>query len=452
MSLSGSTNEEKIWNYLLKKIGNACGAAGLMGNLYAESALQPNNLENLCEQRLKAAGKSYCTDERYTAAVDNGTISRVKFLNPLPGKVYGYGLAQWTSTGRKAGLYDLAKKKGVSIADLEMQLDYLMQELSTSYKAVFSVLKTASSVRLASDEVLKKFECPANTGESVCKARASYGQKYYDKYHKEVKKSLSYSRNVIVKQAKSWIGCKESDGTHKQIIDVYNAHTPLARGYSVKYTDAWCATFVSAVSIKCGYTAIIPTECGCDEMIKLFQQLGEWQEDDSYTPAAGDVIFYDWQDSGSGDNTGGADHVGIVEKVSGSTITVIEGNYSDSVKRRTMKVNGKYIRGYGVPKYTSSGSTSGSGSSVAVKTVTAADAAQSLQKSLAGTYQVTASSLNVRTGAGTGKEILVTIPEGTKVQNYGYYTAVSGVKWLYVQFTYKNVKYTGFCSSEWLKK
>lgn len=119
----------------------------------------------------------------------------------------------------------------------------------------------------------------------------------------------------------------------------------------MKYTDAWCAAFVSACSIATGMTDIIPTECGCGQMITLFKNLGEWNEDDSRTPNPGDIIFYDWQDSGSGDNTGWPDHVGIVEKVSGTTITVIEGNYSDSVKKRTIKVNGKYIRGYGVPKY-----------------------------------------------------------------------------------------------------
>lgn len=157
----------------------------------------------------------------------------------------------------------------------------------------------------------------------------------------------------VVAQAKSWIGCKESDGTHKQIIDVYNSHKPLARGYKVKYTDSWCATFVSAVSIKCGYTDIIPTECSCQKMIALFQNLGAWNESDSRVPNAGDIIFYDWQDNGVGDNVGNSEHVGIVEKVSGKTITVIEGNYSDSVKSRTLTVNDRYIRGYGVPKYDS---------------------------------------------------------------------------------------------------
>ena len=160
-------------------------------------------------------------------------------------------------------------------------------------------------------------------------------------------------RQKVVGIAQKYIGCKESDGSHKKIIDIYNGHKPLARGYAVKYTDAWCSTFASAVAIAAGLTDIIPTECGCGEHIKLFQKLGSWQENDAYVPSPGDYIFYDWDDSGSGDNTGNADHVGIVEKVSGSTITVIEGNYSDSVKRRTLAVNGRYIRGYGVPKYSS---------------------------------------------------------------------------------------------------
>ena len=157
--------------------------------------------------------------------------------------------------------------------------------------------------------------------------------------------------NKVVEQAKAWIGKKESNGTHKAIIDIYNAHKPLARGYKVKYTDEWCATFVSAVSIKLGYTSIIPTECSCQKMIELFKKKGTWIENENRTPKAGEIIFYDWQDSGKGDNKGNADHVGIVEKVSGGKITVIEGNYSRAVQRRILAVNGKYIRGYAVPPY-----------------------------------------------------------------------------------------------------
>ena len=158
-------------------------------------------------------------------------------------------------------------------------------------------------------------------------------------------------RGRVVQQACAWIGRKEADGSFREIIDIYNAHKPLPRGYAVKYTDAWCATFVSAVAIRCGVTKIIPLECGCGQMLILFKILGELVEDDAYRPKPGDVIFYDWQDSGIGDNTGWPDHVGIVEKVEGDIITVIEGNKNDNVGRRTLQVNGRYIRAYGVPKY-----------------------------------------------------------------------------------------------------
>lgn len=162
---------------------------------------------------------------------------------------------------------------------------------------------------------------------------------------------MSYDRKVIVNIAKNYIGYKESNGTHKKIIDIYNEQKSLPRGYKVKYNDSWCATFVSVVSILAGYTKIIPTECSCQKMIEKFKSIGCWRENENYTPKAGDIIFYDWEDKGSGDCTGWSDHVGVVEKVSGSNITVIEGNYNNAVARRKIKVNARYIRGYGLPKY-----------------------------------------------------------------------------------------------------
>ena len=86
-------------------------------------------------------------------------------------------------------------------------------------------------------------------------------------------------------------------------------------------------------------------------MIQLMQEKGIWEENDAYSPKAGDILFYDWQDSGTGDNTGWPDHVGIVEKVENGQITVIEGNLNNTVGRRGIAVNGRYIRGYGVPEY-----------------------------------------------------------------------------------------------------
>ncbi len=162
---------------------------------------------------------------------------------------------------------------------------------------------------------------------------------------------FSYVDNRLVGQALLWRGYNEEDGSHREIIDVYNSHSPIARNYAVQYYDAWCATFVSACSIKLGMTHIIPTESGCGQMVELFKELGEWDENDDRVPNVGDIIFFDWDDSGDGDNTGWPDHVGIVAKVSGNIITTIEGNKDDCVSSRILQVGDRYIRGYGVPNY-----------------------------------------------------------------------------------------------------
>lgn len=163
----------------------------------------------------------------------------------------------------------------------------------------------------------------------------------------------SQIRQKVVESAKEWIGYNEADGSHKKIIDLYNSHKPLARGYKLQYGDAWCAGFVSAVAIKCGLTDIMPTEVGVGEMIKLYQRLGRWKESDSYIPKPGDVIMYAWGDSGAGDCQSGASHVGIVVSCDGKTITVIEGNKNNAVGYREIAVNGRYIRGFGLPDYAS---------------------------------------------------------------------------------------------------
>ena len=165
-----NSNAKIIWDYLMKKINNPYGVAGLMGNLQAESGLNPKNLQNSCEK------KSGYTDQTYTLNVDNGTYTN--FANDL----YGFGLAQWTSQGRKLGLYNFKGNK--SIGDLTMQLDYLWKELNTSYKIVLNTIKSAKTVKEASDIVLTKFERPKDQSEAVKVKRASYGQYFFDKYNK----------------------------------------------------------------------------------------------------------------------------------------------------------------------------------------------------------------------------------------------------------------------------
>lgn len=176
---------------------------------------------------------------------------------------------------------------------------------------------------------------------------------------------MQHSRQKIVDKVMSWLGCHEGDAIHKHIIDTYNAHNP-AQGYKVKYTDKWCATTVSAAAIECGYTDIIPTECSCNRMIALAQKMGIWQENDAYVPQKADIVMYDWDDNGIGDNTGIPDHTGyVVSDVKDNKFQVCEGNKSDGVNLRNMSVNGKYIRGYITPKYDDKETTAAPATSIA---------------------------------------------------------------------------------------
>lgn len=165
--------------------------------------------------------------------------------------------------------------------------------------------------------------------------------------------TISELRAKVVACAREFydLGCRDSEGTHRQIVDIYNSQRPLPVGYKVTYTDAWCAAFVSAVGVKLGLTDIILPECGCGRMITLYKRAGRWTENDAYVPNPGDIIMYDWSDTGAGDNVGEADHVGIVCAADSSTITVIEGNKNNAVGYRYVPINGRYIRGFCLPNY-----------------------------------------------------------------------------------------------------
>lgn len=168
---TGSASDEKaIWSYLLSKIGNEYGVAGLMGNIYAESGLRSDNLQNVYERKL-----GY-TDDSYTAAVDSGAYTN--FVRDAA----GYGLCQWTYWSRKEALLAFAQAQGRSIGDWKMQVAFLMKELSESYKGVLEVLETATSVKQASDIVLTKFERPADQGNAAKNRRANFGQRFYKAY------------------------------------------------------------------------------------------------------------------------------------------------------------------------------------------------------------------------------------------------------------------------------
>ena len=163
-------NAKAIWDRLYAAIQNPYGVAGVMGNYYAESALRSNNLQNTYEKKMGM------TDEQYTAAVDNGSYTN--FIHDSA----GYGLFQATYWSIKESLLKFAQEKGVSISDWQMQVDWFLQAMKNEYKAIWTVLTTARTVREASDAVLLKFERPADQSEAVQVKRAGYGQTYFDKY------------------------------------------------------------------------------------------------------------------------------------------------------------------------------------------------------------------------------------------------------------------------------
>lgn len=151
----------------------------------------------------------------------------------------------------------------------------------------------------------------------------------------------------------AWKGMSRAKGTHKPIIDLYNTQKPLPRGYKVTYTDAYCATTVSAGAIKAGLQDIFPMECSCSKVIELAKKMGIWVENDAFVPSMGDLILYDWDDNGKGDNTGAPEHIGAVVSVTNKVIKVIEGNKGGNVDYREIPVNGKYIRGFVTPNFVS---------------------------------------------------------------------------------------------------
>lgn len=324
-------------------------------------------------------------------------------------------------------------------------------------------------------------------------------------------------RENVVKLAESWVGFSEKNGKYKQIIDVYNSYGKshaLPRGTKMLYEWPWCACTWSALAIQLGYTDIMPIEISVPKLIELAKKQGIWIENDGYVPSIGDAICYDWQDTGKGDNVGGADHIGVVTYVNEKSgyFVVVEGNYNDAVKKRTVSINGRYIRGFIVPKYDQNGSHMGnteigkSASEVAHEVIvgkwstgedrkrllTAAgydyaeiqkmvnnilntptvtpeppkcgeDGCEVFSKvkstvysknysdTIKGTYATT-TALYLRNDAGTNKKALVLMPKGLSVRCYGYYTPFNNANWFYVVATHDGVEYTGFCHSKYLVK
>lgn len=357
-------SEVFIWNFLKKKGLSDCGAAGLMGNLYAESGLKPTNLQNTYEKKLGLS------DEDYTEQVDSGIYHDFVYDSA------GYGIAQWTFWSRKQNLLSFARNSGKSIGDLEMQMNFLWKELTVGYSALVKILSSATTVQAASDAVLTQFERPADQSKRARTKRASYGQKYYAKYagKDESMSSINIMQAVkrLLETARAEIGYVEKE-SNAQLDDKtanaggnnWNKYARDLDAIGIVYNGrkngyAWCDIFtdwcfIRTFGLELGMSLLCQAKsglgAGCTYSANYYRQKGQFH---TKNPQPGDQIFF----TKDGGKT--MYHTGIVEKVSGGRVYTIEGNTSSlpgvvenggCVRDKNYPLNAKYIGGYGRPDF-----------------------------------------------------------------------------------------------------
>ena len=164
---------EQIYNYFRGKGLTVAGTCGLLGNLYAESGIRSNNLQNSFEKVL------HMSDVEYTNAVNNGSYNREQFCRDGA----GYGIAQWTYWTRKQDLYEYARQCNHTIDSMEMQCVFLFKELSEKYQGVLNVLVSSDNLRECSNMVLMNFEKPKVQDINVQNKRFDYSLSIYNKFN-----------------------------------------------------------------------------------------------------------------------------------------------------------------------------------------------------------------------------------------------------------------------------
>lgn len=446
MALRGKDNAEKIWNFFLDERFSIYGIAALMGNLFAESGLDPKNLQNSCEKRLNY------TDAEYTTAVDNGTYKNFAYDGA------GYGLPQFTFPSRKEAFYKYAKDVGKSIGDLETQLLFMVEEMKKDFKSVYSALKTASDVKTTSDLVLKKYEAPKDQSDAVKRKRAEYGQEYFNRFSGAGEKKGEINMSIMVGSARIDERGNASGGaagdqkqtsatndlTGEVSMQKMYSHSkgwyilrPKSAAHAVKMADLMKAACNNANIgydqgnrlgvVQHGIMTAVKTECDCSSLVREVVKEATGKDPGNFTTAneaaslEATGLFESKRSYVSQSATPVYDGDVLVTKAKGHTVIVVSGN----------------------ARKAASGSSSAPAPSVSTAKI---ESAKGFDKTLAGAYK-TIGSLYLRAGAGKGKPELVVMPNNTTVRNYGYYTLVDGTKWLYVQTTIKSVTYTGFCSS-----
>lgn len=440
-------NEKKIWDALFASIRNPYGVAGLMGNLYAESGLRPNNLQNTYEKKL---GMS---DDSYTAAVDDGSYSN--FVRDSA----GYGLAQWTYYSRKQNLLSFAKEAGASIGDLDMQLAYLLKELY-SYTSVMKALRTATNVREASDAVLTKYERPADQSETAKARRATYAQKYYDDYAglsdmengEKEGDTMAYDPKKVIDIALAEVGYLEktsnADLDDKTANAGSNNRTKYARDLDAvsfyngkKQGVAWCDVFVDWCFVQAyGLEAAIvltnqplgKNNCGagCKYSRQYYKDKGQLYD----TPLAGDQVFF-WPKDGIGGSA--IQHTGLVYAVDSSYVYTVEGNTSGAsgvvangggVCKKKYKRSYERLAGFGRPNYSTTIIEEPAQPSQPAASAPALDESNNGKKVV--TIRCTSGKVNIRQGDSTSYAKVAALSKGTTLE----YVATSPAGWHAVRY------------------
>lgn len=160
-------NECVIFNALRAAGFTDCAAAGVTANLYAESGLKPDNVQNSCEKR-------FGNDSDYTARVNSGAYSRNSFMRDA----CGYGLAQWTFSTHKAALYDYCRKHSGNIANIDDQINFLVMECKT--RGLFAKLNGCKTPYDAAIMFMLEFERPKNQTVTAQKSRGELGVRFYN--------------------------------------------------------------------------------------------------------------------------------------------------------------------------------------------------------------------------------------------------------------------------------
>lgn len=454
-------NEQRIFDFFAGKGFTAAGIFGMLGNIRDESGGNPRNLQNSYEKKLGH------TDDSYTEAVDAGTYTN--FVHDAA----GYGLAQWTYSTRKENLLKFARNRGDSIGDFDMQCAFIYQELQ-GYKNLFAILKATDSIREASDAFMTQYEKPADQSEAVKAKRAGYGQKYYEKY---AESALNGGNNMSVRighasiSERGTINGAKGDQTGGEVCvrswyskpwDYVAIHPDAAvREKHAKAVEAACANnnigygqsdrnTLNTLAKAAGYDFSRVGKCNCD--------CSSLQNVAAVASGASGVTY--------GSNGWTTSTMKAALQKAGYRI-ITDSTYLSSaaycvrgaiyVKASSHTVCGldngasykKTLEKAGISTGTTSAPTA-SGSAGAL--IAKLQPAQSKDSKLAGAYKTT-TGLNLRYGAGSDKYAsIVIMPKGTKCQCYGYYTDVSGTKWLYIVATVNGKQYTGFASSKYLAK